>query len=72
MVEYGQQAEQYQQYSTTYIKHNQDYAVITNSKEMVLKLVQNGAKTDLTNDSGRNAFAEAEEFDKLEIAVLVC
>jgi hypothetical protein len=36
---------------------------------MVLKLIKAGADTNLTNSSGRTAFNEAEEFDKIEIAV---
>jgi len=36
---------------------------------MVLKLVKAGADTNITNGSGRTAFTEAEEFDKIEIAV---
>lgn len=37
---------------------------------MVLKLLEVGADTSLANEANRTAFAEAEEFDKFEIAVL--
>ena len=60
MVVDAEQAEQYWQYTTTYHVSNLDYAVITNSKDMVLKLIEAGADTNLTNGSGRTAFNEAE------------
>jgi ankyrin repeat protein len=41
-----------------------DYAVITNSKEMVQKLIEIKADTNIKNEAGRTPFAEAEEFDK--------
>lgn len=37
---------------------------------MVLKLLEVGADTSLANEANRTPFAEAEEFDKFEIAVL--
>ena len=43
--------------------------MITNSKEMAVKLLEAGADTNIKNESGRTPFAEAEEFGKMEIAV---
>lgn len=39
---------------------NLDYAVITNSKEMVVRLLEAGVDPNLKNESGRTAFSEAE------------
>jgi hypothetical protein len=38
---------------------------------MVLKLLEIDANVDLLNESNRTPYAEAEEFDKFEIAVII-
>lgn len=45
-------------------QYDADYAVITESKEMLKKLLDIGVDLSLLNEANRTAFAEAEEFDK--------
>lgn len=52
----------------TFLMKKKDYAVITDSKDMLLKLLEYGADPSITNEFGRTALDEAEMIQKFEIA----